>query len=260
MTELARYYARNRIRGSIYLAAAMSVLAALVIWVYPSFSEAFDDELLEAYPDAMLQAFDIRTMESLEGFLAFELYIFGWVILLGLYLAYAAAGTIADDVDRGRTDILLSMPLSRARFVLESFVSLAVPILVVNVVTPVVVYVAAELIDEPMAAMDLIAVHALSIPYLFACAAIGLLASVAVDRAAIAQRLSLGIVFGLFMVESLLDGTDYEAVGALTPMRYYDPNEILLEGTYDLVGATMLVLATIGLLVVSQLWFRRRDI
>jgi len=34
-----------------------------------------------------------------------------------------------------------------------------------------------------------------------------------------------------------LSGTDAEAVGAIAPMRYYDPNAVLLEGTYDLAGA-----------------------
>ncbi|ELY52567.1 ABC transporter permease subunit [Natronolimnohabitans innermongolicus] len=263
MFELLRYEGRNRVRGSIYLSIAMSLLAAIVIWVYPSFSESFDDideQFLQAYPDEIMALFDVQTMATLEGFLAFELYIFGWIILLGLYIAYLAAGTIADDVERGRMDILLAMPISRARVVAEKFGALAVPIVIVNVVTPVVVYVSAELVDEPLSAMDLVAVHALSIPYLFACAGIGLVASVAVDRTSIAQRLALGIVFGLFMLESLLEETSYEEVGLLSPTRYYDPNEILLESTYDLVSVGALLVMTAAFLVASQLWFTRRDI
>ncbi|WP_121741327.1 ABC transporter permease subunit [Natronorubrum halophilum] len=263
MLELSRYDGRHRLTGSVYLSIAMSLLAVVVIWIYPSFSGSFEDvdeEFLQAYPEGVIQLFDIRTMASLEGFLAFELYIFGWTILLGLYLAYLAAGTVASDVERGRMDILLSMPISRARMVAEKFASLAVPIVVVNVITPLVIYAAAALIDEPISAADLAAVHLLSIPYLFACAGIGLVASVVVDRTSIAQRIALGITFGLFMLESLLSGTEYEAIGAIAPMRYFDPNEILLDGTYDLVGAGVLVAVTVGLLVVAQLWFSRTDI
>ncbi|OVE85489.1 ABC transporter permease subunit [Natronolimnobius baerhuensis] len=263
MLELARYDGSNRLKGSIYLAIAMSVLAAVVIWIYPSFSESFDDideQFMDAYPEQVIQLFDVQTMATLEGFLAFELYIFGWVILLGLYLAYLAAGTIASDIEHERMDILLSMPLSRARVVAEKFGSLAVPIVVVNVLTPVVIYVSAVLVGESLDIVDLIAIHALSVPYLFACAGIGLVASVAVSRTSIAQRIALGVVFGLFMLESLVDGTDYEAVGAIAPMRYFDPNEVLLESTYDLTSAGVLIGMTILLVVVSQLWFRRRDI
>ncbi|MDQ2051229.1 ABC transporter permease subunit [Natronolimnohabitans sp. A-GB9] len=263
MLEIFQYESRNRVRGSVYLSIAMSLLAALVIWIYPSFSESFDDvdeQLLQAYPEEVIRLFDVQTMATLEGFLAFELYVFGWVILLGLYVAYLGGGVIADDVERGRMDILLSLPISRARTVAEKYASLAVPIVVVNVVTPIVVYVSAELVGEPISATDLVAVHALSIPYLFVCAGIGLVASVVVDRTGIAQRIALGITFGLFMLESLLEGTDYEAVGVISPTRYFDPNEILLESTYDLIGAAVLIGMTLVLVVASQLWFTRRDI
>ena len=263
MSELARYEGRNRLRGSLYLSIAMSILAVIVIWIYPSFSESFDDideEFLAAYPDELIGLFGIETMESLEGFLAFELYMFGWVIMLGLYLAYLGAGTVADDVERGRMDITLSLPLSRARVVTEKFAALAVPIVLVNVIVPVVVYVSARVVGEPIDAIDLVAVHALSIPYLFVCAGIGLLASVAVDRTGIAQRIGLGVVFGLFLIESLITGTDYEDAGWVAPSRYFDPNEILLDSTYDPVHTGVLVAMALALLVASVLWFRRRDV
>ncbi|ELY96921.1 hypothetical protein C482_14774 [Natrialba chahannaoensis JCM 10990] len=261
MLELARYDGRRRFKGSVYLSIGLALLAALIVWIFPSFRDAMDmDELLAAYPEPVLQVMGIRTMATLEGFLAVELYVFGWIILLGLYLAYSTAGVIADDVDRGRMDVLLSLPISRARVVGEKFVAMAVPIVLVNILTPIVVYVGAPLIDESISGTDLLAVHLFSIPYLFACAGIGLLASVIFNRASIAQRVALGVTFALFLVESLLDGTDYEAIGAVAPMRYFDPNEILLESTYDVGDAAVLVGMTLLLLLASQLWFRRCDI
>jgi len=259
--ELTRYDGRRRIRGSLYLSIGLSALAAMVIWVYPSFKTEVDlDQLIAAYPEPIVQVMGVQTMASLGGFLSFELYTFGWIILLGLYLAYSTAGTIADDVDRGRMDVLLSLPISRRRLLGERFVAMAVPIVGANVIPPVVVYVGARLIDEPLAAADVLAVHLLSIPYLFACAGIGLLASVVFDRAGIAQRVALGVTFALFLSESLLSGTDAEAVGAIAPMRYYDPNEILLEGTYELADAGILVAMTAVFFVAAQLWFTRTDI
>ncbi|MEF8780689.1 MAG: ABC transporter permease subunit [Haloferacaceae archaeon] len=261
MFEFARYDAAKRLKGSVYLSVGMALLAAFAVWAYPSYSEAMDmEQLREAFPEPMIQAFNIQTMASLEGFLAVELYMFGWIILLGLYLAYSAASIIADDIDRGRMDTLLSMPVSRPRLALERFGALGVPILAVNVVTPVVVLVSADLIGESLSVVDVVALHLLSIPYLFACAGIGLLASVLFDRASIAQRVALGVTFGIYLVESLLRGTDYEALGMIAPMRYFDPNEVLIDGTYDLVGAAVLLGMTAVLLAISQVWFVRRDI
>jgi ABC-2 type transport system permease protein len=261
MFEFARYDARKRVRGSVYLSLGMSLLAAFAVWAYPSYSEAMDmNQLRDAFPEPMIRAFNIETMASLEGFLSVELYMFGWIILLGLYLAYSAASIVADDIDRGRMDTLLSMPVSRQRLATERFAALGVPILLVNVVTPVVVLVSARLIGESLSVADVLALHLLSVPYLFACAGIGLLASVIFDRASIAQRVALGVTFALYLVESLLRGTDYESLGALAPMRYFDPNAVLLDGTYDLAGAAVLVGMTAVLLFASQAWFVRRDI
>ncbi|WP_255171060.1 ABC transporter permease subunit [Natrononativus amylolyticus] len=261
MFEFLRYDGRKRLKGSLYLTVGMALLVAVIVWVFPSFRDTFEgDELLEAYPPEILQLFDIQTMASLEGFLAFELYVFGWVILLGLYFAYSAASVIADDVDRGRMDSLLAMPVSRPRLLAERFAALGVPILMVNLLVPPVVLAGAWLIDESLSVADVFAVHLLSVPYLFACAGIGILCSVAFDRVSIAQRVALGATFALFLVESMIEGTDYEPVGAIAPMRYYDPNEILLESSYDLTGAAVLIAMTVALVVLSQLWFVRKDI
>jgi ABC-2 type transport system permease protein len=261
MFEFARYDARKRVRGSLYLSAGMSLLAAFAVWAYPSYSNAMDmDQVQEAFPEPMVRAFNIETMASLEGFLSVELYMFGWVILLGLYLAYSAASILADDIDRGRMDTVLAMPVSRRRLATERFVALGVPILAVNVVTPVVVLGTAWLIDESLSVADVVALHALSVPYLFACAGIGLVASVVFDRASVAQRVALGVTFAVYLVESLLTGTDYEAVGAVAPMRYFDPNGVLIDGSYDLAGAAVLVGLTGLLLLGSVAWFARRDI
>lgn len=261
MFELLVYDAKKRIKGSLYLAAGMAALALMVIWIYPSFSTQFEgDELIEAYPDALLGLFDVRTMSSLEGFLAFELYVFGWIIMLGLYFAYSAAGIIADDIDRGLMDSVLALPVSRSRVLVERFAALGVPIVVVNVILIPVLLVSSRVIGEPLAIGDIVAVHLLSIPYLFACAAIGLVFSVLFDRVGIAQRMALAVTFALFLIESLLEGTEFEPVGAMSPMRYYDPNGILLDSNYDLVGTAILLGMIAVLIGASALWFARKDV
>ena len=261
MFEFARYEGRKRLRGSIALSVALSALAAFAVWVFPSYSRAFEGaDIYEAFPEPIIRAFDIRAMESIEGFLAVELYVFGWVLLLGLYAAYSAASLVADDIDRGRMDTLLAMPVSRPRLLAEKFLALAVPILAVNVLTPIVVAISVVLIGESIAVADLVALHALSIPYLFACAGIGLVVSVATDRAGVAQRVALGATFGLYLIESLLTETEYELLGAVAPMRYFDPSSTLIDGSYDIAGALVLTVMTLLLVALAGVWFVSRDI
>lgn len=261
MFEFSRYYGRRRIRGSVALAAGLAVLTALYVWMFPSISEGIDlDAYAQSIPPALQAAFGVQSLGSVEGFLAAELYSFGIVLLMGLYLAYAAASVIADDVEDERMDMLLALPVTRSRLLLEKFSALLVPIAVVNVVLPVVVYVGVLAIGESLSVADLLMAHVLSVPYLLATAAVGLCASVWFDRTDLAQRAAMGLVFGLFLVDSVVTNTDFAAFGTLSPTRYYDPAAILVQSEYDFLGAALLLVAAVVLVAASRAYFQRKDI
>jgi ABC-2 type transport system permease protein len=179
---------------------------------------------------------------------------------MGLYMAYAGGGAVAGDVESGRLDLVLATPVSRSRLVVETYLSLLVPIVTLNAVTPLVVFGATVGIDEPIAFADVVAVHLLSVPYLLVCAGIGLVLSVAVHRADAAQRGGIAVVFLLFVLDSVTADTDFEWLGAVSPTRYYDPTEILVDSTYDVEGALVLVVAAFALLAVARWVFLRRDV
>jgi ABC-2 type transport system permease protein len=261
MLEIARYEGAKRVRGSLAMAAGTVLLTALYVWMFPRITDSVDlDEYVEAWPPALREAFGATELGSIEGFLAAELYAFVWVILFGIYLAYAAASTIAGPVERDRMDLLLALPISRARLLIERFASLLVPIFLLNAVVPVSVYAAVSLIGESLSAVDLLVVHALSIPYLLTTAGIGLACSVTLDREAIAQRAAIAIVFGLFLIDSVVANTEVAWLGAASPSRYYDPSAILVEGDAGLAGGAILTAAAVILLAGSAAWFTRRDV
>ena len=264
MFELTTYEGKKRGKGAAALAVLFTVLAAMYTGTFPSVVEGMPpgtlDEMASSYPDAMVEALNLQSLTTIEGYLSSQLYTVGWILLAGLYFGYAGAGLVADDVDRGRMDILMFLPISRARLIAEKFASLLVPLVAINVITPLVVYTSAEVIGYPLDALNVVMIHLLSIPYLLCCAAIGLVFSVIMNRASIAQRGTLGVLFGLFLLESVVVGTDLEVVGNLAPMHYLNPTAILLNGEYDPVAAGVLLVATIVLVVASQAWFARKDI
>jgi len=261
MLEFARYYGRRRVKGAVAMTTGFAVLVGLYVWMFPSVSEGIDlDAYVESLPPALREAFGLQALGSIEGFLAAELYEFGWVLLLGVYFAYAAASLVADDVDRGRMDMLLSLPVSRSRLLVEKYASVLVPLVVVNVVTPVVVYLAVLGIGDSISLADLAMVHVLAVPYLLVAAALGLLASVVFDRASIAQRVAGGGVFGLFLVDSVSAGTDVAWLGTLSPSRYYDPTAVLVSSEWDLAGAGVLLAAALVLLATSRAYWQRKDV
>ncbi|MGA9401087.1 ABC transporter permease subunit [Haladaptatus sp.] len=266
MFEITRYESSRRVKGTIALAVLMSLMAVLYAALFPSIksSGASIDTYWNNLPPAMKAAFGASgggfSLTTMSGFLAIEMYQFFWLLLLGIYVAYIAGNLIAGDVERDRMDILLATPISRSKVLVEKFLSIVPVILVLNVVVGVVVYASVVAIGESVSLADLAVVHLLSIPYLLACGAIGLLLSVLFDRADIAQRGGLGAVFVLFLLNSVGESADMGWLGALSPMHYYDPTAILVSGNYDWAGAGILLVGTAALVLVSRAVFQRRDI
>ncbi|WP_227375567.1 ABC transporter permease subunit [Haladaptatus halobius] len=266
MLEIVRYEASRRYKGAVVLSVLLGILSVLMVALFPSIesSGAAIDEYWESLPPAMKAAFGVSgggfSISTLEGFLAVEIYQFFWLLMLGIYVAYVAGNLIAGDVERDRLDILLAAPISRSKVLVEKFVSLLSTILVLNVVVGVVVYGSIVAIGESISAADVAMVHLLSIPYLLACGAIGLLLSVIFNRADLAQRGGLGAVFALFLLDSVSESADVDWLGAISPTRYYDPTAILVSGEYDWMGAAVLLVGTVALVLVSRAIFRRKDI
>ncbi|WP_435151641.1 ABC transporter permease subunit [Haladaptatus sp. DFWS20] len=262
MLEIARYEGRKRVRGSVVLGGLLAVMSLLFIGFFPSVtSSGVDlDAYLESMPPALQAAFGEASLTTIEGFLAIEIYQFFWLLLLGVYVAYVAGALIAGDEERDRMDILLATPITRVNVVVEKFCSLIMPIVVVNILVPLAVFIGVVLVGESIDLMNLTMVHLLSIPYLLACGAIGLLLSVVAGKADLAQRGGLGAVFGLFLLDSITEAAGMEWIGGLSPTHYYNPTAILVSGEYDWMGAIVLLAATVVLVFVSAVAFKRRDV
>ncbi len=261
MFETARYEARRRVQGAAVLSAAIGLYSGFIIWYFTVLEGVAIEDVFEELPPALLDAFGVQDLATIEGFLGAQIYNFVWLLGLGLYFAYVAGGTIASDIESERMDLLLSFPISRARLIAEKCLALFVPLLVVNAAGGAAIYTLALLIGEPIDATHLLLVHLLSIPYLMVCIGIGLVCSVVADRAAIAERVAVGFVFVLFLVESVVGGAEeYDWIQYLSPTHYYDPTPILLDGTYELIDSAILLVAFVGLLLLSQILFQRRDV
>ena len=261
MFETARYEARRRVRGAAVLTAGIGAYAGFIVWYFTILEGINIEEVFEDLPPAMLEAFGIESLSTIEGFLGAELFNFVWLLGLGLYFAYVAGGLVAGDVETERMDLLLSFPVTRSRLLVEKFAALLIPILAVNALGGPAIYLFVVAVGESMSAWNLFLVHLLSVPYHLVCAGIGIVFSVAADRAAIAERGAVGTVFVLYLVESVVGGADaYDWIQYLSPTQYYEPTPILIDGTFEAIDSVILLVAFAGLLILAQALFERRDI
>lgn len=261
MLETTRYEVEKRLLGSLALSGGLAAFAAMMALLAPGLLGEVDmAALAEQLPAAFVAAFDLEQMGTMEGFLAIELYQFLWLVGLGAYLAYVAGGAVAGDIETGRMDTLLAAPISRERLVVENYLAMLSPIILANVAVFGAVFATTRLVSEPIAAADLLAVHALSVPYFLCCGAFGTLASVTAPSRLVAEGVAAGGIVGAFLLDTIAASSDLPWLGAVAPMRYYDPTAILTASEYDFAGAGVLLAATAGLLAAAALWFREVNI
>ena len=261
MFETTQYEMKRRLRGTATLTIGISLYVAFIVWYYSLLDPSAFGDILQSLPPAMIDAFGVQGIASIAGFLGAQIYTFVWLLGLGIYFAYATAGIVANDVETDRMDLLLSFPLSRRRLLLEKVASMLLPLTVLNVVVGFVTYGLVLAIGETIDPVHLALVHFLSIPYLLVCVGIGATLSVVVDRAAVAERAAIGLVFVLWMVESAVGTAENFAwIQYISPTHYYAPTQTLIDGTYEALDPIILLAGFVGLLMVSQVVFQRRDI
>ncbi len=262
MATVLKYEARRRGTGTAVLLVLLSLYLLLIVGLFPSIEAAAGsfEAYVESLPAAFQESFAVESITTIEGFLAAEVYQFVWVLLLGLYLAYLGGGMVAGAVETGRIDLLLATPVSRKRVLVETYLAALVPILALNIAMPVVVLGGIIVIGESLSIADLVALHAFAVPYLLLTAAIGLALSVVLRRSDLAQRGGLALIFMLFVLDSATAGTEVEWLGALSPTRYYAPADILVDGSYDVGGALLLLAAAAFLVLASGEYFDRMDL
>lgn len=261
MLETTRYEMGRRLRGTAVLTIGVSLYTAFIVWYFSLLDPSAFEQVAQSLPPAMLDAFGMESIGSIEGWLGGQIYTFLWLLGLGIYFAYTTAGTVASDIESERMDLLLSFPVSRRQLLVEKFASVLLPLLVLNVVVAAVNYGLVVAIGETIDPIHLALAHLLSIPYFLLCAAIGMVLSVLVDRAAVAERAAIGLVFVLWLVESAVGAAEEFAwIQYLSPTHYYSPTPVLVNGTYELMDTGILLVGFLGLLITSQVLFQRRDI
>ena len=260
MTAILRLESRKRVRGSVALVVVFGLISAMYFSMFPGIEEELD-ELMEGFPDFFFEIFGIEALDTIEGFIAAEVYSFFWVVLLAIYFAYVGAGMITADVRSRRMDLTLSNPVSRESVILQKAAAFWVPIVVLNVAVPIIVYVGAQVIGESIDPVALAMVHVLSIPYLLVCGAIGLTISSFAGHVRSARAGAITIVFVLWLIDgfSRLD-EDLEWIGGLTPSRYYEETDILVHEEFAFVDAGILLVVFAVLLAIAVVVFTRRDI
>lgn len=251
-------------KGAFIWTCSMIALGAMFLLIFPSMTKDAADfkELLGAYPASVRAMLGIN-LEYITSILGFYSMVYAFIALCGAIQAMNLGTSILSKESRERTaDFLLVKPVSRSKIVSAKLLAACTVI----IVTDLVFYVVTFMIANSVATADynrqvflMINVTLLFIQLIFL--AVGLVVSVFFTRLKNVLPISLGVVFGLYMIGALFaSGVEAQAARYLSPFKYFDSFYIIQHASYELpyllVGAVIIVAAV----AVSYRVYIKKDI
>jgi ABC-2 type transport system permease protein len=114
------------------IGVAATLVAMAAIW--PSFSDADIDAVLENYPSELLEAFNVHAMNTGTGFLNAELFSIVLPVMFIVYAIGRGARLVAGEEEAGILETILTMPIPRSGVLVHKAGGLVVGVGILGVV------------------------------------------------------------------------------------------------------------------------------
>ena len=251
-------------KSAIIWTCALIGLAALYISIYPEMASDAEDfkKLLSGYPPTVMAMLGID-INYITSFLGFYSMIFSFITLCGAIQAMNLGVSILSKESRERTaDFLLVKPVSRSAIVSAKLLAALTVILATDAVFYAALYImvnAAEIENYTVKPFLMINLTLLFVQLIFL--AIGMIVSVFFKRLKNILPISLGTVFGFYIIGALIaTDKDNDAERFISPFKYFDSTYIIKNSGYEvpyvIAGAIIIAVA----ITASYIIYIKKDI
>ncbi len=241
----------------LWYGLAMAAMAALVVYIYPSYRGQLDDfEIPEALQGFLGEGADYS---SPKGFLSAE--IFSWVpILLVIFAIMQGTNLLGGEESNGTLDILLAQPVKRTRIVLEKLAAFAAASIAIVAITCLAWPLSVPFVDIDISFVALLVATANMLPLTWLFGAFAMWASVVLSSRQQATGLVTGVAVFTFFLNYLATIVDaLKPARWLSPFHYANTANVLGDGIdWPKLGVLLGLTLLFALLAVRA--FEGRDI
>jgi ABC-2 type transport system permease protein len=251
-------------KSTIIWTCALVAMALLYLSIYPGMAEDAEGfkKLLGNYPAPVRAMLGIN-LDYITSILGFYSMVFSFIVLFGAIQAMNLGLSIISKESRERTaDFLLVKPVSRSAIVTAKLMAAFTAILATDAIFFIVSTMLAnsvKIADFSGKLFFMINLTLFFIQLIFL--AIGLGVSVFFNKLKSVLPISLGVVFGFYMIGALLAvGKEENMLRLISPFKYFDIPYILKNESYDtayLFASAVIVVAAIA---VSYIIYIKKDI
>ena len=245
------------------LAIPLSLFMYLAFYPTISADTSAFDALMENYPEELLAFFGMRPelpMSSLPGYLTIT---FGMMqIPIAIQAANYGIAMLSVEEREMTADFLLSKPISRTKILISKFLASFTSLTIVNIAFAGATLLAIQLFkgDATIEMNHIYLLLTTTVFFQLFFVSIGMLISVSVKKVESVISYSMALGFGLYIVFGLKSTVGTGFLAYLSPYAYFEPAEILINGTYNLVYTIICSFVIVSSFVLSYVLYKRRNI
>jgi ABC-2 type transport system permease protein len=247
----------DRRRSVLTWGLSMGALCGFMAAIYPSIQTSIN-QMVKNYPAAFKQAFDVGSMNTVEGYIHAEMFSLIVPLAIGYFAIRAVTGASVGAEERGQLDTLLSLPISRAVLITGAYVVSAVICAAILLLTGVITFVAGRLAGTHIS-LGLVMAGVMGVwPLTLFFAGAAAFAGGALHSARTVNGIALGALVVMYVVDlagRLAHGL--EPIRWASAFRYYGAP---MRNGIDPLSFTGLAAGGVLLLIAGTLLLERRDI
>lgn len=232
---------------------------------YPSFADnaSILDELTESVDSNILAAFGLDgnlQFSSVTGYFAM-MYMY-----IQLFIAIQASNygfNVLSIEERELTaDFLLSKPVKRSTIYISKFLAAFTSLTITNIVVwiasilSVLMFNGGSEFDMGM----IIVLLSSNVLFQLFFLTLGMAISMTLKKINTVLTLSISLSFGMYLIhiiKEIIGGTFFSLI---TPFSYFEPDNILYYGKYDLIDTTICIAVIVVSLIISYILYLKRNI
>jgi ABC-2 type transport system permease protein len=218
-----------------------SASIAALLFVYMSISSGFSSnsallsDMLSNFPKELLVAFGMDNMDfaSVLGF--FGLMFLFCQICLAIQAANYGFGLVSIEENEFTADFLLAKPVSRPRIMTSKLLAALSGLTITNAVVWICSFITLAVFNggRTYELKPLVILLASILPFQLVFLSLGMVISLLVKRVRNGTPFSMGLVFGLYILNVFGDMIGQKSLEVISPFRHFDPNYIIQHAAYD---------------------------
>lgn len=259
---LLRKTLRDNARGIAGWTLGIVALVAVQLSVFPSVSDTTSKivDFAEAFPEVFRKIFRLEDYGSAVGYLSTELFSASLPLIFIAVGVTWGARVATDELEQGTSDVLYSLPLSRAHVMWVRLAAMVGVLIFLGVIVTVSLAIGGPIVDMSIAISRLAAA---SVSIALAGLIFGSLAAfvgAASGRRSVALGIGLTVAIACFVVYSLAPIVEVmDDVNPYNPMQWTIGAESLKVG-FDVWSCIFALATSIVPMIATIIAFDRRDL